>query len=603
MSEGPRYLVGIDFGTTNCTVAYMALKEGNDNGDICQWAIPQLVAPGEIEALPLLPSFIYFPLDEELAKGAATLPWLSSRHYCVGLYARERAAELSSRVIASAKSWLCHAGVDRRSPLLPDGGDSSLPLMSPLEVVQAILTHIHEAWDATMAVPLAEQQLLITVPASFDPSARQLIEEAAEGAGIPAVILLEEPQAAFYAWLHRHREEWRSLLKVGDTVLVVDIGGGTTDFSTISVNDEGGNLTLERRAVGSHLLLGGDNLDYALGYFAKDKFEEKGSALDPWQLRGLIHTCRHAKEKLLTDNTHKSVELTVMGRGSKLIGGAIKQKLSREEALQLLLEGFLPLVPPTEQSPPERMSGLRQVGLPYAQDARITCQLAKFLSQTGEGESGTVDNFVVPNAVLFNGGTLKGDLLRQRIVDQLNAWAEVLGRPSVQELPGADYDCAVSCGAVYYGHARRGHALRIRAGTSRSYYVGVEDAMPAIPGRTPPIKPICVVPYGMEEGSEALLPDQQFALVLGETATFRFFSRATPSLSDGKTPEIGSWVLNWKNELTELHPIEALLPKGADDGKVVRVTLKAHVTELGVLELWCVAADGRSWKLSFDIRR
>jgi hypothetical protein len=582
------YLVGIDLGTTNSTLAYTQI--GDAAAPIQQFAIPQLVAAGQVEAQPLLPSFIY-------------LPWELNKTHCVGLYARERGGEVPGRTIASAKSWLCHAGIDRRAPLLPITEEGSVPRFSPLEACAAILTHLREAWDHTMGVALAEQQVSITVPASFDPSARQLVQEAAAQAGYGAIVLLEEPQAAFYDWLHRHGEVWRDLLHVGDTVLVVDIGGGTTDFSTISVADVDGNLVLERLAVGSHLLLGGDNFDYALAYQAKDKFEEKGTAIDEWQLQGLLHACRRGKEKLFNDPSAKAIELTVMGRGSRLVGGSIKNKLMREEALGALFDGFLPLVTPAEQSPPERLGGLRQMGLPYAQDGRITCQLAKFLSQTGEGASGSTERFVTPTAVLFNGGTFKGELVRERLLEQLNQWTEQLGGAKVRELPGAEYDCAVSSGAVCYALARQGHALRIKAGTSRSYYVGIEEAAPAVPGRQPPLKAVCVVPYGMEEGSEAYLSEQMFALVLGEEATFRFFSRATPALSDGTVPEVGTWVKNWQHELTELHPIETVLPREDEDGKSVVVSLKSHVTALGVLELWCQAADGREWKLEFDIRR
>lgn len=600
-TEVARYLIGIDFGTTNCAMAYTLL--GDKDERIETFSIPQLVASGEIQSLPLMPSFIYFPLEEELQKGVAVLPWEKERTYCVGHYARERGGEMPGRLIASAKSWLCHGGIDRRAQLLPaasQGGEGAR--FSPLEACTALFVHLKEAWDNTMKAPLASQEVLVTVPASFDPSARQLIEEAAEKAGYGPILLLEEPQAAFYAWLYRHKEEWRKMLAVGDTVLVVDIGGGTTDFSTIEVEDIGGELSLERRAVGSHLLLGGDNLDHSLAYLAKDRIEEKGTPLDAWQLQGLVHACRRGKEKLLSDPAAKVLDLTVAGRGSKLIGGAIKVKLTREEAIGTILEGFLPTVEASEQSPAERLAGLRQVGLPYAQDARITCQLAKFLSQTGEGESGSLERFVIPAAVLFNGGTMKGGMLRERLSEQLSKWASAFGKEAVRELPGADYEGAVSCGAVYYGLARKGMALRIRAGTSRSYFVGVEDAAPAIPGRAPPLKAICIAPFGMEEGSEEVLNSQEFALALGQTATFRFFSHSTPELSDGTEPSVGTWVPNWQRELIELHPIEALLTKGADDGKVVNVTLRSHVTELGVLELWCEASDGRKWKLEFDSR-
>ena len=440
------------------------------------------------------------------------------------------------------------------------------------------------------------------MPASFDPSARQLVQEAASLAGYPDVILLEEPQAAFYSWLHRHENDWRKLLKVGDCILVVDIGGGTTDFSLISVADDNGDLSLKRIAVGSHLLLGGDNIDLSLAYLAKKKLEEQGHSIDDFQFQALIHACRQAKETLMSEKPPKSYDVTIMGRGSKLIGNTLKISITRVEAEKLIIDGFIPKVTAEERSSMERRAGIQQIGLPYAQDARISCQLAKFLSMTGESDSASMDNFVMPTAVLFNGGTMKASALRNRLLEVLNGWAETLGKDPVKVLPDTDYDFAVSRGAAYYGLSRSGQAIRIRSGTSRSYFIGVEDAAPAVPGIPTPLKAVCVAPFGMEEGTELDLPAQEFALVLGQQATFRFFSHATPALSNGTTPAMGTMVKNWKQELTELHPIETRLEKNEEDSKTIRVKLKSHITELGVLELWCVANDGRKWKLEFDIR-
>jgi hypothetical protein len=356
-------------------------------------------------------------------------------------------------------------------------------------------------------------------------------------------------------------------------------------------------------AVGSHLLLGGDNLDLALAYLAKSKLEEEGHAIDDWQLQTLVHASRKAKEKLLGAKPPKSCDLTVMGRGSRLIGGTLKTSVSLQEVHSLILDGFLPLVNHEERSANEKRLGIQQIGLPYAQDARISCQLAKFLSMSGESNQASTEAFVMPTAILFNGGTLKAAALRDRLVDQLNQWAKERKCPSVKVLPDADYDFAVSRGAVYYGGARLGKGIRIKSGTSRSYYIGVEDAAPAVPGMSPPLKAVCVVPFGMEEGTEQSLQQQEFALVLGEQATFRFFSRSTRALSDGVEPSMGTTVRRWKGELEELHPIETLLSKKDEDGKTVKVKLKSKVTELGVLELWCEAEDGRQWKLEFDLRK
>lgn len=596
-----KYLIGIDFGTTNCTMAYSFI--GQENAEIIQFPIAQLVSAGEQGREPILPSSIYFPLAEELTKKVSALDWADERTYCVGRYAQQRGSELPLQLITSAKSWLCHEGIDRRRPLLPLGSDSDSIKISPLQSCTDILVHMREAWDHTMDAPLHDQQVYITVPASFDPSARQLMLEAAQMAKYPEVILLEEPQAAFYAWLHASGDDWRKELSVGDHFLVVDIGGGTTDFSLIALSEENGNLQFNRTAVGAHLLLGGDNIDLALAYCAKAKFEEQGHDIDDWQMHAIIQACRQAKEAFLGSNSPETFPITIMGRGSRLIGGSLKTELTKEEVTSLVIEGFMPLVQPTEQSMTEQRSGIQQTGLPFVKDPRITCQLAKFLSQSGESSTANIDQFIVPKAILFNGGTTKAPALRERLLAQLNQWASALGRNPVHELPNADYDFAVSRGAVYYGMARFGKGIRVRGGTSRSYYIGVEDAAPAVPGVPTPMKAVCVVPFGMEEGTEQTLESQQFALVLGEQATFRFFSRSTEKLDDGTIPVIGTVIRKWKQELTELHTIDTILDKRQDDGKTIQVNLKSRVTELGVLELWCVSEDGRKWKLEFNIRK
>jgi hypothetical protein len=586
------YIIGIDLGTTNCTMAYCKL----DDNKIHQFAIPQL-SQGSTEGEGYsLPSFLYFPLEEE-----AKADQIDSK-YRIGEFAKARGSEVPTRVIASAKSWLCHAGIDRKAPLLPIDFENEAEQISPLKACAELLNHMRQAWQTKMDVNFDEQQIFITVPASFDPSARQLVEEAAKLAHYPPVILLEEPQAAFYAWLNQNQESWRKRLKVGDTILVVDVGGGTTDFSLISVDDQNGDLGLNRIAVGSHLLLGGDNFDLSLAYLAKSKLEEAGHFIDDWQLRSLTHLARQAKEQLFSANPKEKIDLTLMGRGSKLIAKSLSATILLKEAEDLIVNGFMPIVKAEERSFIEKRLGLQQIGLPFAKDARITAQLAKFLSMTGESESESMENFVLPTAVLFNGGTMKADAFRNRIVDQINSWAEKLNKDPVVILEESDLDYAVSKGAVSYGLSRLGQSIRIRSGASRSFYVGVEDSMPAVPGFQPNLKAICIVPFGMEEGTEENLSNQEFSLVVGEPTLFRFFSHATKNLSDGAEATVGTIVRNWKQELTELPAIESHLDKSEGDGKVVRVTLKSRMTELGVLELWCVSKDGRQWKLEFETR-
>ncbi len=563
-------IIGLDLGTTNCTLSYVL--EGSE--EIETLAIPQYVNSGEKQSLMSLPSFLYFPLDEEETE----VPFF------VGQYAKTRGAELPSRLISSAKSWLSHTGIDRRSPVLPVGEGK----MSPMEACSAFLQHLKAVWNETFPKkPFDKQTILITVPASFDPSARQFVLEAAELAGYPEPILLEEPLAALYAWIQRQGEKWREEVKVGDLVLVVDVGGGTTDFTLVRVDESQGDLALNRISVGSHLLLGGDNLDLALAYFAKHKLEEEGQQLDDWQFGQLAHACRDAKEQLFAKNSPEEVTISIQGRGSRLIGGQIQTVLTQEEASKLILDGFFPLSKSTEVSETEKRSGLYQAGLPYAKDPRVSRQLAAFLSQ---GET-----FALPSAVLFNGGTLKAEGIRGRIVEILAGWADELGAPSPNIMECVDYDLSVSLGAAFYGLVREGKGIRIKGGISRSYFIGVEAAAPAVPGVPVPVQAVCVAPRGMEEGSEASL-DQPFSLILGEPVSFRF-------LSHHDIYKVGQAVeKEQQNRLQEHPPIETELDRSDQDGRGICVRLKSRVTELGVLELWCESTDGRKWKLNFDTR-
>jgi molecular chaperone DnaK (HSP70) len=560
------YSIGIDLGTTHCTVAYLDLEQK----EMVQLSIPQPISAGIVGEMSLLPSFLYFPLEAE--KGLFD-------EVCIGQHARDRASEIPDRVIASAKSWLCHTGVDRRAIRLPLEGDLG---MTPVEVMEALLRHLRNAWEGQVGASFGEQQILVTVPASFDPSARELVLEAAQRADYPEIVLMEEPQAAFYSWLHQHADEWRELLKVGDLILVVDIGGGTTDLSLIEVAEKEGDLTLERVAVGDHLLLGGDNMDLALAHLAAHKL---GVEIDDWQMSRLVHACRQVKEQLLSEEAPEAASVTIQGRGSGLIGGSLTTELTRQEVIEMIVEGFFPLVDANERVRSANQSGLKRVGLPYATDPRISAHLAHFLSREGER--------LRPTALLFNGGVLKPALLRQRLVDQLSLWSS----QEVVELPGVDLDCAVSRGAAYYGLARSGEAVRIRSGTSHSYFIGVEEAIPAVPGLPTPMRAICVAPFGMEEGSEMVLESEEFSLLVGEPVTFRFFSSNQPTLALA-----GTILRRWKGVLTELPPIETSLERGEEGERSVVVTIRARVTELGLLELSCCSRDGREWKFSFNTR-
>jgi molecular chaperone DnaK (HSP70) len=585
---GARFVVGIDLGTTNSAVAF---ADTTGDGAVASFPVPQVVSAGELHPLATLPSFVLLPTAHEVPPEAMALPWDPAPGYAVGVMARERGADLPHRLISSAKSWLSHTGVDRSEAILPwIGTDAEAhepgARLSPVDAQAMILAHVRAAWDhAHPDAPLDEQDVFLTVPASFDAIARELTMQAARTAGLPAVTLLEEPQAAFYAWLAGTGDRWRTELGPGDAVLVCDVGGGTTDFSIIAVADDGGNLALERVAVGDHILLGGDNMDLALAHAAGLKLGDKLGTL---QQRALVHACRRAKEQLLSDGAPAKVPVTVLARGSRLIGGTLRTELGRADVEALILDGFFPRVAVDARPQRRRALGLRELGLPYAHDPAITRHMAEFLARHGRA----------PTAILFNGGVMKGEALRARVADVTSGW---FGH-ELRALAGNDLDLAVAHGAAYYGLVRRGRGVRIRGGTGRSYYIGIEAAMPAIPGFAPPVRALCVAPFGMEEGTRAPLPlaqGDELGLVVGETAQFRFFAA-----TDRKDDRPGAVVDPDDAHLDELAPVETTLPAGGDatPGAAVPVSLESHVTELGTLELWCVARDGQRWKLEYQVR-
>jgi molecular chaperone DnaK (HSP70) len=582
-----QHTVGIDLGTTNCALAFSDLSDGS--GDVIP--IPQLTAPGVVEERFLLPSFIYAAKEGEFPPGALALPWDKKISYAAGEFARSHGAKVPTRLVASAKSWLSHNSVDRTSALLPWQAPPEVDRISPVEASARYLRHLAGAWKMARKIDIDSEEIILTVPASFDAAARELTTQAAKQAGFHDVTLLEEPQAALYAWIQSVGDAFRKAVKVGDVILVVDVGGGTSDFSLIAVTEQDGNVQLTRMAVGDHILLGGDNMDLTLAHHLA-----QGKNLDPWQLVALTHGCRQAKELLFADLKLNKVPISVASRGSSLVGGTIKMELTREDVTRVLIDGFMPKVSVTDLPRTARRTGLTQVGLPYAQDPAITRHLAAFLtrqSRIAEGKS-----FVHPTAILFNGGVFKARALKERVTEVTNEWlAEDSGAP-VKELEGGDLDLAVARGAAYYGWVRHGHGIRIRGGTARAYYVGFEAAMPAVPGFEPPVKAMCVAPFGMEEGTKADIPPQEFALVVGEPTVFRFFSssvrredRAGDTIDD----------VARKEEFEEVAPIETTL--SGEAGKLVPVNLQAAVTEVGTLELRCLEKGGSGhWKLELNVR-
>jgi hypothetical protein len=608
-SDGSKYSVGIDLGTTHCVLSYVDLHRSDDEVVQEVMAIPQLIEPGEVEEKEQLPSFMYLPHEAEIPEGSTVLPWTEKPDFLVGEIARNLGSKTPIRLVASAKSWLCHAGVDCKQAILPADAPEEIEKVSPFQATQAYLQHLVDAWRYKHPeADLMQQDVTLTVPASFDPAARELTAEAARAVGLSQAILLEEPQAALYSWIENSEGDWRNHVQVGDIILVVDIGGGTTDLSLIAVTEEDGNLQLTRVAVGDHILLGGDNMDLALAYHVKAKLEkDSGKRLEAWQIQSLTHACRDAKEKLFNDSSLDSMPLVVASRGSSLIGGSLKTELTRDELKRILIEGFFPKVPVSEKPVSRPRSGLRTAGLPYAQDAGITRHLAAFLNKQIAATDDLTDinlaenaTFLHPSAVLFNGGVLKAQVLADRLMEVINDWLTAEQAPQARLLAGADLDLAVARGAAYYGFVRKGKGVRIKGGTAASYYVGVESAMPAVPGMPPEIEALCIAPFGMEEGTEEALPDDVFGLVVGEPVRFRFF--ASKSRRDDT---VGTRLDYWTDdELEELDEIEITLPEeGRKTGEVVPVHLSAAVTEVGTLELHAVSEqDGQRWKIEFDVR-
>jgi hypothetical protein len=607
-----RFIVGIDLGTTNCAMGWVDLSQG-EHVRIQLQPIPQLVNPGEVAARTLLPSFLYAPGPLDFPAGSTALPWDPAPRFVAGELARRRGAENPLRLIASAKSWLSYGGANRTAPILPWGAPDEVAHISPVDASAEYLKQLAAAFDSEVAkgdetLTLASQEILLTVPASFDEEARELTLRAAQIAGLPNVTLLEEPQAAFYAWLDTLGDGWRRRVKVGDLVLVCDVGGGTTDFSLIAVGERDGDLTLERVAVGEHILLGGDNMDLALARLLQQRLESAGHKVDTWQLHGLWHQARLAKESLLGNPAEKERPITLLGRGSKLIGGTITTTLTIDDVNQTLLEGFFPVVQSDAMPARQRRVGLQEIGLPYAADPAVTRHLARFLRNQGGTSDVTRSTSVrrgssgltCPTHVLFNGGVMKAGALRKRIVDVLGAWLTAEGFEPLDDrhvLDAPDLDHAVAHGATYYGLARRGRGIRIRSGAARSYYVGIESAMPAIPGLPAPLKALCVVPFGMEEGTSAAVGERQFGLIVGEPAEFRFLSSLVR-----KKDAVGDLIEDWGDDLEELSPLEVTLELAGKDDMSVPVTLESRVTEIGTLELWCVSRGGDRWKLELNIR-
>lgn len=605
-----RYIIGIDLGTTNSAVAYVDLaRDQDDTGrrSIRLFEVPQLVSPGEVAARPVLPSFLYLPGSYELSEGSTDLPWLQGRDYAVGEFAREQGGLVPGRLVSSAKSWMCHGGVDRRAPILPWGAGEGVPKVSPVEASARYLQHIREAWNEEMAgedetCRMEEQRVILTVPASFDEVARELTLAAARQAGLARVVLVEEPLSAFYAWLSRHERDWESRMRAGQLVLVCDVGGGTTDFTLVAIREGEKGLRFDRLAVGDHLMLGGDNMDLALGRHLEARLLGQPGKLESKRWHQLCHQCRKAKELLLGEEGEPAqVDVVVMGTGGKLIAGTLKGTLNREEVRELILEGFYPVVPLEEEPTGGRRTGLTEWGLPYVQDPAVSKHLGAFwrrFEALMARETGRSDLY--PDFLLFNGGALTPASVRMRIREVVSQWFRgVAGEGwAPGELENPNPDLAVAVGAAYYGLVRMGEGVRVGAGSPRSFYVEVEAGKAREDSGTRTA--VCLVPRGTEEGFEVQLEAPTFEVLANQPASFQLSSSST-RLGD----RLGEVVEAGEEEITVYPPIRTVLRYGKKGvAKKLPARLGVRLTEVGTLELWCRSIETpHRWQLQFDVRQ
>lgn len=619
-----QFAIGIDLGTSNSACAISCVN----TDEITTIPITQLINSGAIGESVLLPSALYIPRDDEFSAHDLNLPWGDENtllpRSIIGSMAKDRGASSPDRVVLSAKSWLCNEHVDRKGDILPWRSEAITHKYSPFSASRALLSHIKQAFIYSMGekVSLDDCAIVLTVPASFDEVARTLTFEAAKEAGFSDITLLEEPQAAFYSWIAQSNNKWRNEIKSGDIVLVCDVGGGTADFSLIVVSESNGELALERISVGNHILLGGDNMDLALAYGLKMKLEESGHPIDSWQFLSIIHSARAAKERLFSDEQINEIPIVVPSRGSSLFAQVVSTVLTREHLVETLVDGFFPLTEITNLPTIRKSVGLQEFGLSFASDPALSKHLAHFLTQSMKNvisdntRADSASNaplhafqietnnafsqqptFIRPTAVLFNGGVFNSNILKRRVISLLEKWND--GAP-IKELQSSNLDLAVARGAASYGRLKLGGTgLRIKSGTARSYYLGMEASTLAVPGYQPPIMGICVVPQGTEEGTNLVFEGQEFGLVTGETVEFKFFSSA---IRAGDT--LGIVINDARSCLEETACLEVTLPALSNArSEVLPVKLSAYVTEMGTLELWMnhVHSDTR-WKLEFNVR-
>ena len=607
--EGPsRYLIGIDLGTTNCAVAYIDTSDGTSwpsPSGIRVFEVAQLTGPGEVRLAPLLPSFLYFPTEDEVSSGSVNLPWEEHPSAIAGVMARDQGALVQGRQVSSAKSWLSQSAIDRTSNILPREAEPPEPMVSAVEASARYLLHLRNAWNHAMAAEhganpqqlFENQEIVLTVPASFDEEARELTVEAARQAGLQNLTLLEEPLAAFYAWVAEHHETLGGHLQDGELVLICDIGGGTSDFSLVRAHVQGGKVEFERTAIGEHLLLGGENLDLALARRVEQKI---GTKLSLRQHHALRIMCSAAKERLLSEQNVDRLPINILGGGRSVVGQMVSSELSRDEVSDLVTNGFLPLTASGEMPLRTRAAGLREIGLPYATDPAITKHLAAFLKHAavamgGGNHSQThLDDgppTARPDAILFNGGFCIPVMVRERITEAIGNWfGDSSGwRPKI--LNHEVLSSAVAIGAAYYGRVRRGAGLRIKAGSARTFYVGMRSEHG--------VKAVCVLPAGTNEGTTLPLLDREFSVLANRPVSFHLYSSTIRHHAHGAIADLDP------DEIHRHAPLVTLLRYGKRLQQTeLAVRLSVSFTEMGTLELWCESVNSpHRWRLRFELRR
>ena len=595
-----RYIVGIDLGTTNSAVSYVDLEsEDTKNRGIKLFKVPQLTGMGEISAMPVLPSFCYLPGNYDISEEAIKLPWHTEDKTFVGVLARDHGAKIPSRLVSSAKSWLCHSQADRRAPILPWGAGEEIPKISPIQSTAAYLRHIRLSWNNRQGdnddLYLENQMVIITVPASFDEVARDLTLEAATLAGLKNITLLEEPLAAFYSWLIKHELYWRDFIQPGELVLVCDVGGGTTDFTLITLRETEGSPRFERIAVGDHLILGGDNIDLALARYIEQQFNN-ARPLSNERWKTLCHLCRQAKENILNQGTD-SATITMMGEGTSIIGGTLTAKLDRKTLEQIVLEGFFAMVKPADQ--PERLpkKGISEFGLPYESEPAITRHIGSFLEKHHDDIQNYLgDKSALPDLILFNGGTLKSRLIQERTREGIRHWFGINDEQLPRVLDNPTPDLPVALGAAYYGLVKSGVGVRVGSGSPRSYYLGFTRKSASGSAEK---AAICLVERGVDEGTTISLPEaRKFEVLTNQPVSFDLYS------SSFRSGDQCGDVLSVDDTLTPLPPLQTVIQFGQKGKKTtLPVAIDAEFTEMGVLALWCRSlASNHRWRLQFQLR-